>query len=68
MAANWRCIEFEAVLPQLAYILKEHTEIVQVLMAYTDLYKTLRDVAPLLKNVTTAMRECAPSSFCNVLE
>ena len=59
MAANWRCIEFEAVLPQLAYILKEHTEIVQVLMAYTDLYKTLRDVAPLLKNVTTAMRECA---------
>ena len=30
-----------------------------VLTAYADLYKTLRDVAPLLKNVTTAMREYA---------
>jgi len=59
MAANWRCEEFAALLPQMAYLLKDHTAIANVLTAYADLYKTLRDVAPLLKNVTTAMREYA---------
>ena len=57
MAANWRCIEFEALLPQMAYLLKEHTAVANVVMAYSDLYKTLRDVAPMLSSVTTAMRE-----------
>ena len=69
MAANWRCIEFEALLPQMPYLLKEHTEIVNVLMAYTDLYKTLRDVAPLLGSVTTAMGECAqPEHHANCFQ
>ena len=61
MAANWRCIEYEALLPQLAYLLKEHTDVANVIMAYSDLYKTLRDVAPLLSSVKTAMREYAPA-------
>ena len=69
MAANWRCIEFEALLPQMPYLLKEHPEIVNVLMAYADLYKTLRDVAPLLSSVTTAMRECAqPEHHANCFQ
>ena len=59
MAANWRCVEFEALLPQLAYLLKEHTDIANVLIAYCDLYKSLRAVAPLLGSVKKAMRECA---------
>ena len=59
MAANWRCEEYAALLPQMAYLLKEHTAVVRVLIAYANLYKTLRDVAPLLGNVTTAMREYA---------
>ena len=59
MAANWRCVEFEALLPQLAYLLKEHTDIANVLIAYCDLYKSLRAVAPLLGSVKKAMHECA---------
>ena len=75
MAANWRCEEYAALLPQMAYLLKEHTGVVRVLIAYANLYKTLRDVAPLLKNVTTAMLEyagrarteyrCTTCKFCS---
>ena len=69
MAANWRCIEYEALLPQLVYLLKEHTDVANVIMAYSDLYKTLRDVAPLLSSVKVngdaRVRPRLPAAFRN---
>ena len=58
-AANWRCEEWADVLPQFPYLIAEYPPVARVVIAYTNLYNTMRAVAPTLKCVATAMRQYA---------
>ena len=53
-AANWRCEEYADVLPQFPYLIAEHEKLARVVMAYIDLYNTMRAVAPTLKCIAKA--------------
>ena len=56
-AATWRCIEYEALIQQFVYAVTAYPEAAHVVIAWADLYKTIRDVAPTLFSIGTAFSE-----------
>ena len=46
-------------IPQIPYLLPEVPEVMQIFMAWADLYISLRDVAPTFQSLRTMKREWA---------
>ena len=46
-------------IPQIPYLLPEVPEVMQIFMAWADLYSSLRDVAPTFQSLGTMKREWA---------
>ena len=58
-SATWRCVEYEALIQQFMYGVQDYPEVARVVIAWADLYKTLRDVAPTVQSIRTAFWEYA---------
>ena len=56
-SATWRCVEYEALIQQFVYAVTAYPEAAHVVIAWADLYKTIRDVAPTLFSIGTAFSE-----------
>jgi len=54
LAVNWRCVEYEQLISQIAYLVPEYYEVVRVFMAWAHLYINLRYVAPTAESVSLA--------------
>lgn len=52
-----RCIEYEHLIPQMMYLYPESAEMTRILVAWADLYISLRSVAPTFQSLQTATRE-----------